>query len=204
VEAKEEAMIKAQIGYLVKVHFTGKLDDGTVFATSKGSKPVNFRVGTGEVISGLENAVVGMSPGESKTAIIPPEEAFGHHRGDRWIIVARSEFPKHIEPRKGQLLRVRKNGDKTGMLRVVLVDDVRVVLDTNHVLAGKKITMDIELLECSEPPEPCPQVTDVEKRETITHRKDKRGAVRSRGTREGESVERPKTRASDHNFRLLG
>lgn len=141
-------MMKAQIGDLVKVNFTGRLDDGSVFAASKSSKPVSFRLGTGEVISGLEKAVMGMSPGESKTAIIRPEDAFGRYRRDRLIVVGRSNFPKHIEPREGQILRVRRIGGKTAMVRVVLVDDAKVMLDTNHVLAGKMITMDVELLEC--------------------------------------------------------
>jgi peptidylprolyl isomerase len=183
VEAKEETMLKAQFGDLVKVHFTGKLDDGTVFATSKMSKPVSFRLGAGDVISGLENAVVGMSPGESKTAIIAPEDAFGHYTADRLIVVRRSNFPKHIKPRKGQLLRVGKVGGKTGMVRVVLVDDARVMLDTNHVLAGKDITMDIELLECSTPSEPYRQVTDVDTLDANLYSgKDRGETVRSGGT----------------------
>jgi peptidylprolyl isomerase len=162
-------MIKAQVGDLVKVHFTGRLDDGTVFATSKSSKPVSFRLGTGEVISGLDNAVVGMSPGESKTATIQPEDAFGRYRENRLIVVGRNDFPKHIKPRKGQLLRFRKIGGKSLMVRVVLVDAARVMLDMNHVLAGKKITMDVELLECSPPPESCLQVTDVDTSEASLH-----------------------------------
>jgi FKBP-type peptidyl-prolyl cis-trans isomerase 2 len=142
------------MGDFVRVHFTGKLDDGTVFATSKGSKPVSFRLGTGEVIRGLEKAVVGMSPGQSRTANIPPKDAFGNYRRDRLIVVGRRNFPEHIEPRKGQILRVRKTGGKIGMVRVVSVDGSRVMLDTNHVLAGKNITMNIELLECTPKSEP--------------------------------------------------
>jgi peptidylprolyl isomerase len=155
----------AQIGDFVKIHFTGRLDDGRVFATSKKSKPVSFRLGKGEVISGLENAVVGMSPGQSKSIAIPPEDAFGCYRGDGLVVVDRSNFPKHIELNKGQLLRVRKSDGKTGMVRVALVGDTRVMLDTNHVLAGKTITMDIELLECSPPSEASSRVFDVDKQE---------------------------------------
>jgi peptidylprolyl isomerase len=162
-------MTKARIGDSVKIHFTGRLDDGTVFATSKRSKPVSFRLGKGEVISGLEKAVVGMSPGESRTATIPPEEAFGRYRADRLIAIQRSDFPKHIKPCKGQLLRVRKNDGKTGVVRVVLEDNARVMLDANHVLAGKQITMDIDLLECSPPPETSPQATNVEEHEKSFH-----------------------------------
>jgi peptidylprolyl isomerase len=179
-------MTKAQIGDLVKVHFTGRLDDGTVFATSQMSKPVSFRLGQGEVISGLENAVVGMRPGESKTAIIAPEDAFGHYTADRLIVVRRSHFPKHIKLRKNQLLRVGKVDGKTGMVRVVLMDGARVVLDTNHVLAGKTITMDIELLECVTPPEPCVQVTDGDARDgALDSEKGQIGTASSRGTRKG-------------------
>jgi peptidylprolyl isomerase len=164
-ESKKDTLIRVQNGDFVKIYFTGRLEDGTVFAKSKESKPVSFRLGSGEVITGLEKAVVGMSPGESRTAQIPPEDAFGQYRKDRLITVRRRDFPKHIEPRKGQFLRVTKTDGRTGMVRVSVVDDDRVILDTNHVLAGEKISLDITLLECSSAVDPLPEVTDAEKTE---------------------------------------
>jgi peptidylprolyl isomerase len=162
-ESKEDTLIRVQNGDFVKIYFTGKLEDGTVFAKSKESKPVSFRLGSGQVIRGLEKAVAGMSPGESRTANIPPEDAFGQYRKDRLIVVRRCNFPKHIDPRKGQFLRVTKPDGRTGMVRVSLVDDDRVILDTNHVLAGERITLDIKLLECLPTADPLPEVADIDK-----------------------------------------
>ena len=173
-ESKEDTLIRVQNGDFVKIDFTGKLADGTVFAKSKESKPVSFRLGSGEVISGLEKAVIGMSPGESKTANIPPEDAFGQYRKDRLITVRRSDFPKHIDPRKGQFLRVTKTGGRTGMVRVSLVDDDRVILDTNHVLAGERITLDIKLLECFPSADRFPEGKDIDQIEANLHTESQR------------------------------
>lgn len=164
-------IFKAQIGDFVKIHFTGRLDDGRVFATSKRAEPVSFRLGKGEVISGLETAVLGMTPGQSKSITIPPEDAFGCYRGDKLVVLDRGNFPRHIELRKGQLLRVRKSDGKTGMVRVALVGETRVVLDANHMLAWKTITMDIELLECSSASEPLAYAPGVGQPVECSHRK---------------------------------
>jgi peptidylprolyl isomerase len=140
-------MMKAQAGDVVKVDLNAKLPDGTVVVTSRGREPISFQLGVGEVIRGLENAVIGMTEGESKTEKVPPEEAFGRYSGKRLIAIDRSEFPSHIEPYRGQFLRVKRANGRTGIVRVALADDSRVMLDTNHLLAGKEIILEIELLE---------------------------------------------------------
>jgi peptidylprolyl isomerase len=140
-------MATAQVGDIVKVSLDAKLDDGTVVVSTTGGEPISFQVGAGEVIPGLENAVIGMTEGDSKTERVPPEEAFGRYSGKRLIVMDRGEFPTHIEPYKGQFLRVKKVDGRTGIVRVALADDSRIMLDANHLLAGKEIILEIELLE---------------------------------------------------------
>ena len=151
-------MVRAQIGDIVKVDLNAKLADGRVVITSQGADPIRFQVGAGEVIRGLENAVIGMTEGESKTERIPPEDAFGRYSGKRLIVVNRVDFPSHIEPRKGQLLRVNKEDGRPGVARIALVDESCVMLDTNHLLAGKEIILEIDVLEVLSSSGPVPEM----------------------------------------------
>jgi peptidylprolyl isomerase len=153
-------VIRAQIGDIVKVDINAKLANGKVVVTSQGAEPIRFQVGAGEVIRGLESAVIGMTEGESKTERVPPEDAFGQYSGKRLIVVNRVDFPSHIQLRKGQLLRVNKEDGKPGVARVALVDESRVMLDTNHLLAGKEIILEIELLEVLSPSGPVQEMAD--------------------------------------------
>lgn len=146
-----------QAGDIVKVDLDAKLEDGTLIVTTTGGEPISFQVGAGEVIPGLENAVIGMTEGDSKTERIPPEEAFGRYSGKRLIVIDRGAFPSHIEPYKGQFLRVKRVNGRIGVVRVALADDYRVMLDANHLLAGKEIILEIELLEVISPSGPLPK-----------------------------------------------
>jgi peptidylprolyl isomerase len=153
-------VIRAQIGDIVKVDLNAKLADGRVVITSQGAEPIRFQVGAGEVIRGLENAVIGMTEGESKTEKVSPEDAFGRYSGKRLIVVHRVDFPSHIKPRKGQFLRVNNGGGKPGVVRVAFVDESRVMLDANHLLAGKEIILEIDLLEVLSPAGSVPEMAD--------------------------------------------
>ncbi len=140
-------MALAKQGDTIKVHYTGKLEDDTVFDTSIKRDPLQFTIGEGKVIPGFEQAVVGMKPGESKTTKIPTDKAYGPHRKEMVIVVERNQFPANLEPKAGQQLQIRK---KDGQATVVMVTDVsesNVTLDTNHPLAGKDLTFDIQLIE---------------------------------------------------------
>jgi FKBP-type peptidyl-prolyl cis-trans isomerase 2 len=95
-------MVQAKEGDIVRVHYTGRLEDGTVFDTSDERSPLEFTIGSGQIITGFEQAVVGMEPGELKTATIPPEEAYGPRREDMTLTVDREQFPEEIEPEPGQ------------------------------------------------------------------------------------------------------
>jgi FKBP-type peptidyl-prolyl cis-trans isomerase 2 len=140
-------MTNAKQGDTVKVHYTGKLDDGTVFDTTTGRDPLEFTIGEGRIIPGFEHAVVGMTPGESKTAKIDPEDAYGTHNPERVQAVDRSQFPENISPEVGQQLRIVQESGQTFIVTVLEVNDSDVLLDTNHPLAGKQLTFDIGLEE---------------------------------------------------------
>jgi peptidylprolyl isomerase len=145
---KEARMAQAQQGDKVKVHYTGRLDDGTVFDSSIISDPLEFTIGEREVIPGFEEAVIGMNPGESKTIRVPVDRAYGPHREDMIMEVEREKFPPEIEPEVGQQLEIRRreNG-QTFPVTVTDVSESSVTLDANHHLAGKDLTFDIQLLE---------------------------------------------------------
>lgn len=137
----------AQQNNTVKVHYTGRLDDGTVFDSSEGRDPLEFTLGEGRVIPGFEQAIMGMSEGESKTVTIPSEQAYGPHRDDLILTVGRDQFPPDIQPTVGQKLQVQQAGGQVIMVEVAEVADQQVMLDANHPLAGQDLTFDLQLVE---------------------------------------------------------
>lgn len=139
-------MEQARNGDTVKVHYTGRLDDGTVFDSSQGREPLEFTVGAGQVIQGFDDAVTGMSPGDEKTVTIPSGEAYGERRPEMVIRVPRDRFPDHIRPEPGQQLQM-VNGDQVAVVTVVEVTEETVTLDANHPLAGQDLTFDLRLEE---------------------------------------------------------
>jgi peptidylprolyl isomerase len=141
-------MTQAQNGNRVKVHYTGKLDDGSVFDSSEGREPLEFTVGEGQVIPGFEQGVVGMEPGDSKTLNIPSDEAYGPHRPEGVFEIERSEIPPSIPLEEGMRLQANQGG-RTVELTVVEIDESKVTLDGNHPLAGRDLTFDIQLVEVS-------------------------------------------------------
>ena len=140
-------MAQAKTGDTVKVHYTGKLDDGTVFDTSADREPLQFTIGEGQLIPDFEQAVVGMNPGETKTIQIPSDKAYGPHHEEMVMVVDRNEFPEDLEPRVDQRLQVRKSDDQVFAVTVTAVSESKVTLDGNHPLAGKDLTFDIQLTE---------------------------------------------------------
>jgi peptidylprolyl isomerase len=140
-------MTQVKSGDTVKVHYTGKLNDGTQFDSSVGNDPLQFTVGTGQIIPGFEQAIIGMSPGESKSATIPADQAYGPHQSELVLIVERDKFPPHIDPTVGQQLEMRQSEDQSVGVLVTDVSESHVTLDANHPLAGEDLIFDIELLE---------------------------------------------------------
>jgi peptidylprolyl isomerase len=144
---RRERVGKAKNGDKVKVHYTGKFEDGKVFDSSIEREPLEFTIGKGQVIPGFEQAVEGMSPGDTKTTDIPPEKAYGPHRKEMVTAVERNRFPADIDPKVGQRLQLRQTDGKTIRVTVTDVSESEVTLDANHPLAGKNLTFDIKLVE---------------------------------------------------------
>ncbi len=138
-------MAKAKSGDTVNVHYTGKLDDGTIFDTSTDGEPMQFTIGDEQVIPGFEQAVIGMEPGESKTTTIPCEEAYGPHHPEMIIEVDRGRLPEGAEPEVNQRFQVSQPDGQTFMVRVTEVSETQVKMDANHPLAGQNLTFDIQL-----------------------------------------------------------
>ncbi len=139
-------MVAAKSGDHVKVHYTGKLEDGSVFDTSANREPLEFTIGRQEVIPGFENAVVGMNPGESKTETIPVDQAYGPRRDEMVITVDRKEIPPDIQLQVGQRLRMSQDGHDI-IVTVAGITQDSVTLDANHPLAGQNLVFDIELVQ---------------------------------------------------------
>ena len=140
-------MAQAKTGDRVKVHYTGKLDDGMVFDSSIDREPLEFTIGEGQLISDFEQAVIDMNPGESKTIKIAYDNAYGPHREEMLMVVDRSQFPEGLEPKIDQKLLVRDPNGGDSVVTVVDVTEANVTLDANHPLAGKDLMFEIQLTE---------------------------------------------------------
>ncbi len=136
----------AVAGDTVRVHYTGTLEDGTEFDSSRDRDPIEFVLGAGQVIPGFENAVTGMEPGETKTFTIPADEAYGPHRPELVHRIPRAQVPAEVTLAPGARLEARDQGGRRVVLTVVEVTDEEAVLDANHPLAGKDLTFQIELV----------------------------------------------------------
>ena len=140
-------MAQAKNGDTVKVHYTGKLDDDTVFDTSADREPLEFTIGEGRIIPDFEQAVIGMSPGESKTIQVLSANAYGPHHEEMVMVVDRKDFPAELEPKVDQRLEVRQQDGQVFAVTVTDISETKVTLDGNHPLAGKDLTFDIQLAE---------------------------------------------------------
>ena len=139
-------MQQVKIGDTVKVHYHGRLTDGTTFDSSEGRAPLEFKVGSGAVIKGFDEGVMGMKVGDKKTIEIPADEAYGVAEPGRIVEFPRDQFPATIEPEVGMQLNMTSgNGDAFPVVVAEVKDDV-IVLDANHPLAGKDLTFDLELV----------------------------------------------------------
>jgi peptidylprolyl isomerase len=143
---EEETMAQAKQGDTVNVHYTGKLEDGTVFDSSMGREPLQFTIGGSEVIPDFEQAVVGMNPGESKTVKIPHQRAYGPYREEMVLVAGRDKFPPEFQPEIGQQLQLRRDDGQMFFVTVTEVSATSVTLDANHPLAGKDLTFDVQLV----------------------------------------------------------
>ena len=140
-------MSQAKKGDIVKVHYKGTFEDGTVFDSSADREPMQFVIGEGMLIPGFENAIEGMAPGEKKTEKIPADDAYGPHFKELVIDIDRKQIPPDLNPVVGQQLQIDQEEGKTTVVLITEITDEKVVLDANHPLAGKDLTFELELVE---------------------------------------------------------
>ena len=139
-------MATARDGDIVHVHYTGRLDDGSVFDASEGRNPLAFKLGAGQVIPGFEQAIDGMEVGGSKTVRIPVDEAYGMRRDDLVLEVPRSQLPDDLEVDVGARLEMQRGDGQSLPVMVVAADDAAITLDANHPLAGQALTFELHLV----------------------------------------------------------
>ena len=139
-------MSAAKAGDTVKVHYTGTLNDGSQFDSSQGGEPLEFTLGSGQLISGFDTAVDGMTVGESKTVTIPSEQAYGAHNPEMMQQVPRSVMPSNLELETGMILTASGQDGQSLNFKVVEFDEEKVSVDGNHPLAGQDLTFDLELV----------------------------------------------------------
>ncbi|MCK8465377.1 peptidylprolyl isomerase [Aliiroseovarius sp. S1339] len=139
-------MTEVTTGATVRIHYTGTLEDGTVFDSSEGRDPLEFTVGSGMIIPGLDKALPGMAVGEQKKVTIAPEEAYGPRQDEALLEVPRSDIPAEIPLEVGLQLQMTGQQGQPIPVTVTEMSDESVTLDANHALAGQTLIFDFEIV----------------------------------------------------------
>ena len=150
-EAKKMNEVKK--GDKVKVEYTGKFKDGSVFDSSKGRPPLCFEAGSGQVVPGFDKNIVGMGLNKEKPFTIQPAEAYGNVRAELVQEVPRDKLPPKPEPEVGMMLVMRAPTGQQIPARITKIVDGKVTIDINHPLAGKKLTFTVKIVGINEPEE---------------------------------------------------
>lgn len=140
-------MSEAKQGDQVHVHYTGKLEDGSVFDTSEGRDPLSFQLGKGQVVPGFDKAVNGMTVGEKKEVTISSDEAYGPRLDQLTFTVPRENLPPGYEPQVGEVMRMEYRDGRQLDVVITDTDEKAVTMDGNHPLAGEDLIFDIELVK---------------------------------------------------------
>ena len=140
-------MSQVKKGSWVKIYYTGKLKDGKVFETNIGDAPLEFKVGKGKVIKGFENAVMGMTAGETKTVTIKPADGYGAKDQDLIWIVASADLPAGVTPaQETEVAFTRPDGAEVDG-RITKIDGDQITIDGNHPLAGRNLIFEIKMVD---------------------------------------------------------
>lgn len=139
-------MSEAKAGDKVSIHYTGTLSDGSTFDSSAGRDPLEFTVGSGQVIPGFDAAVTGMTVGEKKTVTIPADQAYGQADPRAIQVIPRDNIPADIPLEVGLQLQASGPGGQVMVVVVKEITETEVTLDANHRLAGEDLTFALELV----------------------------------------------------------
>jgi FKBP-type peptidyl-prolyl cis-trans isomerase 2 len=139
--------MQAQNGNKVKVHYTLRDANGKEVESSRNTQPMEFIIGEGNVITGFEKGVTGMSENETKTITIPPEEAYGLHDKEKIFEFLRKNAPGDFDPQVGQSIQMHRPDGKSFVVTVLSKTAKGFMMDANHPLSGKALTFDLELIE---------------------------------------------------------
>jgi FKBP-type peptidyl-prolyl cis-trans isomerase 2 len=140
-------MSQAKPGDTVRMHYSGSLADGTEFDSSKGRDPLEFTLGTGQIIPGLDEAMTGMEVGETKQVVVEPGDAYGDRDPARVQAVPREQIPDHVPTDPGTQLQMQTPDGQTLPVTIAHATETEVMLDANHPLAGQQLTFNVELVE---------------------------------------------------------
>lgn len=139
-------MTEVTEGDTITLHYTGSLDDGTIFDSSEGRPPMSFKVGAGQVIPGFDDGVRGMQIGDSRHIVVPADQAYGEYHEDLVKVVPRDAFPPDMKPAIGLVLELELPSGESMPVRIIDVEGDDVVLDANHLLAGEALNFDVHLV----------------------------------------------------------
>ena len=145
-------MQQVKTGDTVKVHYHGRLTDGTTFDASEGRDPLEFEVGSGSVIKGFDDGLLGMGVGDKKTVEIPVEDAYGPRDPDMLMEFPIDRFPADMKPEVGMQLTMTNDAGQNFPVVIAEVNGDTAMLDGNHPLAGEDLIFDLELVEIVPPP----------------------------------------------------
>lgn len=140
-------MKKVKTNDTVRVHYTGKLEDGDIFDSSVSREPLEFIVGAGQLIPGFETGIVGMSKDESRTVKIPFMEAYGPVNDDLFYDVNKDRLPDDLQPKPGMKLVSQNQDGQEMVVTVMSVDDKTVKINANHPFAGKDLEFEITVVD---------------------------------------------------------
>lgn len=141
-------MREAKSGDTVTVEYTGKYEDGSVFDSSADQgKPLEFVLGQRQMIPAFEAAVTGMKENETKNIVVHPDEGYGYHRQELIVTLNRKDLPPEMELKANEFLEWQQPDGQTGLAKILELTEDKVVVDTNHPMAGKKLFFEIKLLK---------------------------------------------------------
>ena len=141
-------MAQAKSGDKVVVHYSGSLEDGTIFSsTYEEDEPFEFTIGGKDVLQSFQDAVIGMSEGETKTISVPPEDGYGEHKAEFVLKMEKAQAPPELELEAGKRLQIRLTDGTTRIVTVLAITEDSVILDANDPLAGRTLQFEIELIE---------------------------------------------------------